>query len=175
METCSAQLEAAASWASPPFFPSILPSLLSGPATSHSVPLQWLHAPKSRQADGHTLSLALGWKQLLTADSMRTHPCYCICTYKVRRMHTVTRAPQSPLPDAVFCLWPHQRVWTKWLEEIKQCVIEIISQCLDYSEDSSTQISPPSKHFQALYRRWLEELSIIHNVWSNQGSPVTAE
>lgn len=52
-------------------------------------------------------------------------------------MHAVARGPRSPLPDAVFCLWPHQLVWTKWLEKIKQCVIEFISQWLDYSENGS--------------------------------------
>ena len=105
-------------------FPSILPSLFSGPATSHSVPLQRLHAPASHNqslshAHNHaklmgTLSLALGWKQrfvtrLLGVDSMHARPRFCSYTYQDRQ------GPQSPQPDAVFCLRPHQLVWTKWL------------------------------------------------------------
>lgn len=68
-------------------FPSILPALLSGPATSLSVPLQCLHAPASHNqslshARNHaklmgTLSLARGWKQrfvthLLSVDAVHT-------------------------------------------------------------------------------------------------------
>lgn len=102
METCSAQLEAAASWASPPsFHPSSL--VLPHPP---SVPLQWLHAPASHNhslshAHNHaklmgTLSLACGWKRrfvtrLHSVDAMHAHPCHCVETYQDRQTHTCTR------------------------------------------------------------------------------------
>lgn len=122
-------------------FPSILPSLLSGLATSPSVLLQWLHAPASSHnqslshAHNHaklmgTLSPVLGWKQrfptcLLTVDTVHAHPCYCNEAYQDRQMHTCTlwRGVHClPSQMLCFCLRPHQLVWTKWLEEIKQCV-----------------------------------------------------
>lgn len=140
-------------------FPSILPSLLSGPSTSLSVPLQWLHAPASHNqslahAHNHaklmgTLSLVCGWKQrfvtcLLSAQHTRTSMLLHLHIPRQTKTHrhAVVRGPLSPLPDAVFCLWPHQLLWTKWQEKIKQCVIAFISLWLNYGEDSSAQILP---------------------------------
>lgn len=83
METCSAQLEAAASWASPPFFqPSSLalphPSLFLSSAFTlqHPTIRSLSHARNHAKLMG-TLSLARGWKQrfvthLLSVDAVHT-------------------------------------------------------------------------------------------------------
>lgn len=141
MKTCSAQLEAAASWASHPFFhpsflaqprPSLFPSCsftLQHPTIRASLmaiimPSWWAHCPW--RVDGSSDLWHVSCLQ-----TMHAHPCYCIYTYQGRQMHAVTKGPQSPTPDAVFCLWPHQLVWTKW-QQWKQCFIEFIAQWLDW-------------------------------------------
>ncbi|CAB1453687.1 unnamed protein product [Pleuronectes platessa] len=115
-------------------FPSILPSLLSGPATSPSIPLRWLHAPAShnqRLSPAHNHAKPMG--TLSPACGMEAAICdtSSLCGHQ-----TCTSTP----------LHPHL-VWTNRLEKIKQPVIEFTSQRLDCSVDDSASVSPPQSTF----------------------------
>lgn len=150
METCSAQLEAVASWASHPFFHS----LLSGPATSLSAPPQRLHAPASHnQSLSHglnhaklmgTLSPARGWKQrfvtrLLFRQTPRTHVHAVTSTHTKTDRHTCARCDERSTvsPCQMLCFISGLTSWFGPNSWRKQCVIEFISQWLDYSDDGS--------------------------------------
>lgn len=122
METCSAQLEAAASWASLPFFhPSSLalprPSLF----LSSGLTLQHHHNQSLSHAHNHaklmgTLSLARGWKRRFEAhhatDGVRAHPSHPIYTYQGRQMPTCTlwQGVRS-LPSQMLCFVSGPTSW----------------------------------------------------------------
>lgn len=78
------------------------------------------------------------------------------------------RGPHSPLPDAVFCLWPLQLVWTKWLRKIKRSVIELIFSGLTMVWMALLMFHP-SKNIWALETRYHSEFLEQSELTANSG------
>lgn len=150
-------------------FPSIVPPLLSCRATSNSFLLQWLQPPPCAQNHVKLMGtpcLALGWKHFLTADSMHTYLCYCKsnrCTHAIHSLRCLMLCFVSGLTTGVGPMTGEKYSSVLLRSSLSGWII------------GRTALLKPSKHFQALYRRWFEKWSIIHSVWSNQGSLVTVE
>lgn len=122
METCSAQLEAAASWASPPFFhPSSLalphPSLFlsSGFTLQHPTIRASLTPVIMPRWWAHCLWCVDGSSDLWLVSSLHslhTHPCYCIYTYQDRLTNTgMLWWGVHPLPCQMLCFVSGPTSW----------------------------------------------------------------